>query len=241
MSARSGSIRTFHDAAAVGATEPVGAGEALADADGAGAGDELAVGAAVGEAGGDVVVDGVAAGVVLADAGADVGAAPEPDAATVGEVLAADFGEMAGADGRVPDIACPECTPAAWCGEAASATAPAAEAVSNPTTIQAIVNGRASRRRLRRSWCRPGRPASGGETGEILADVTVLDESFISGSPVNVRVTGSGRQRSVGGTALAPAAKPRSRAVGRWPGSLARQRSISPRTSAGTRSRFTWW
>ena len=209
----------------MGATDPLGAGEVPTgtDAVAVGAGDELAVG----EAGGDETADGVAAGVALpgaiagAVAGADVvGAGVDGVAAAVGaDVLGAAVGEV-----TCPDTACPECMPGVWCAEAARAMPPAADAASSPTTIEAIVSGRASRRRWRRPSCRPGRPGrpeAGRETGDGLADVTVLDGSPVSGSSMNVRVTGSG---SVAGTAPVLAANSRSRAVGRWLGSLARQR-----------------
>ena len=172
-----------------------------------------------------MTADGVAAGV----AGVDAATAAVGDVAGDG-LLGAAVGEVTG-----PDTACPERMPGVWCAEAARAMPPAADAASSPTTIEAIVSGRASRRR-RRTWCRPGRPAAGWETGDGLADVTVLDASPVSGSSMNVRVTGSG---GVAVIAPALAANSRSRAVGRWRGSLARQRWISPRTSAGTRSRFT--
>ena len=52
----------------------------------------------------------------------------------------------------------------------------------------------------------------------------------------NARMIDSGRQFAVGWSAPTSASRPA--AVGRWLGSLARQRSISGRTSAGTRSRL---
>jgi hypothetical protein len=129
----------------VGATDPPGAGETLPDGDALGAGDELAVGVSVGEADGEMAAEGVAVGVALADAvaGADMDGA----AFAAGDVLGADVagaevaGEMAGLD-----AACPECIPGAWCAEAARAMPPAADAATSPTTIEAIVSGRASRR-----------------------------------------------------------------------------------------------
>lgn len=215
--------------------DAVGAGETLTDADAVGAGTELTVGAGaeltVGEADEDMADDAVA--VALVAGAADI------DGAAAGDVLGVDVtgpevvGEVTG-----PDTACPECAPGVWCTEAVTAMPPAADAASSPTTMEAIVSGRASRRR-RRS-CRPRWPGADGETGDSLADVTVLDGSWRSGSSRSVREAGSDIQRSVGGTAGAPAPNIRSRAVGRWPGSLSRQRWISPRTSAGTRSRFTW-
>jgi hypothetical protein len=191
--------------------DPLGAGETLTDGDAVGAGDELAVG----EADGDITGDAVA--VALAAGAADM------DGAVAGDVPGAD---VAGAEvaGEVtgPDTACPECTPGVWCTEAARAMPPAVDAASSPMTMEAIVSGRASRRRRRSR--RPRCPGAGGETGDSLADVTVLDASWRSGSSRNVREAGSGIQRSVGGTAAAPTANIRSRAVGRWPGSLVRQR-----------------
>jgi hypothetical protein len=207
--------------------DSLGTGETLTDGDSLGAGDELTVG----EADGDTTGDAVA--VALAAAAADM------DGAAAGDVLGADVagaeavGEVAG-----PDTAGPECVLGICRTEAATAMPPAADAASSPTTMEAIVSGRASRRRRRSG--RPRWPGAGGETGDSLADVTVLDRSWRSGSSRSVREAGSAIQRSVGGTAAAPAANIRSRAVGRWPGSLARQRWISPRTSAATRSRFTW-
>ena len=53
---------------------------------------------------------------------------------------------------------------------------------------------------------------------------------------MNVRVTGSGSQAVVG--RAAPASASNCAAVGRWAGSLARQRSISGRMAAGRLSRF---
>ena len=207
--------------------DPLGAGESLTDGDPLGAGDELTVGEADGDTTGDAVAVALAAG------------AADMDGAAAGDVLGAD---VAGAEvvGAVtgPDTACPGCAPCVCCTEAATAMPPATDAASSPTTMEAIVSGRASRRR--RCSRRPRWPGTGGETGDSLADVTVLDGSWRSGSSRSVREAGSGIQRSVGGTAAAPAANIRSRAVGRWPGSLVRQRWISPRTSAGTRSRFTW-
>jgi hypothetical protein len=122
------------------------------------AGDELTVGVADG----DVTAVGAAVGVALADgvAGTDM------DGATVGEVLGVDLagaelaGEVTGAG-----AACPECAPGDWCAEAARAMPPAADAASSPMTSDAIVSGRASRRR-RREACRPGPPGAGGETGD---------------------------------------------------------------------------
>src|SRR5580693_1737801 len=73
-------------------------------------------------------------------------------------------------------------------------------------------------------------PGAAG-TGEYGTAATVG-----SGSAVNARVSRSGSQPGSGCVAPASASTPA--AVGRRPGSLARQRSISARTSAGTRSRF---
>jgi len=192
-----------------GAGDPLGAGEAPADADPVGAGGELTVG----EADGDVTTVGAAVWVALADGvvGADTGGA----AVAVGAVLGVDpVGAKLAGEVTGPGAACPECAPGDWCPEAASAMPPAAEAASNPMTIDAIVSGRASRR-WRRAACRPGPPAAGGATGDNLADVTVPDGSCMSGSSRNVRVTASGTQRSVAGTALADTANSRSRAGGR--------------------------
>jgi hypothetical protein len=192
-----------------GAADALGVGEAPADGGPVGAGDELTVG----EADGDVTAVGAAVGVALADgvAGTDMDGA----AVAVGAALGVD---LAGAElaGEVtgPGAACPECAPGDWCPEAARAMPPAADAASSPMTIDAIVSGRASRRR-RRAACRPGPPAASGETGDNLADVTVPDGSCMSGSSRNVRVTASGTHRSVGGTALADTANSRSRAGGR--------------------------
>jgi hypothetical protein len=115
---------------------------APADEEPVGAGDELAVGAADG----DVTAVGVAVGVALAGAvaGSDVAGA----AVAVGEVLGADDAgaEVAGAVAGLY-IACPAWAPGVWCVEAARAMPPAADAASSPTTIEAIVSGRASRRR----------------------------------------------------------------------------------------------
>jgi len=235
----------------VGAADPLGADEAPSAGESVGAGDELTVGEpegagdelTVGEADGDVTTVGVAVGVAVGIALADAVAGADVDGATVmaDEVLGADdagaevAGEVSGLD-----TACPAWAPDVWCVEAARAMPPAADAASSPTTIEAIVSGRASRRRCRRLPCRPGPPGAGRETGDSLADVTVPVGSFIPGSSRNVQVTASGTQPSVGGTAPGAAANSRSRAVGRWPGSLARQRWISPRAAAGTRSRFTW-
>jgi hypothetical protein len=168
-----------------GAADPLGAGEAPVDGAPVGAGDELTVG----EADGDVTVVEAAAGVVLADgvAGTDMDGA----AVAVGAVFGVD---LAGAElaGEVTDAgaACPECAPGDWRTEAARAMPPAADAASSPMTIDAIVSGRASRRPR-------------------------LAASCMSGSSRNVRVTASGTQRSVGGTALADTANSRSRAGGR--------------------------
>jgi len=69
-------------------------------------------------------------------------------AVAVGEVLGTDdagaevAGEVAGLD-----IAGPACAPDVWWVEAARAMPPAADAASSPTIIEAIVSGRASRRR----------------------------------------------------------------------------------------------
>ena len=57
-----------------------------------------------------------------------------------------------------------------------------------------------------------------------------------AGSRANARMIDPGSQFAVGWSAPTSASRPA--AVGRWPGSLARQRSISGRTSAGTRSRL---
>jgi hypothetical protein len=187
---------------------------------------------AVGDAVGVPVV--IAVGVAVADAVgvADAVADADIDGATVA------VGEVLGAEVVGPELIgeLTECTPTVWDVQPATAIPPAADAARMPTTTDAIANGR----RCRRPWCRPGRPGAGCETGDSRADVTVLDPPWAAGSSVNVRVSGVGTQRSVGGIASARAANIRSRAVGRCPGSLARQRSISPRTSAGTRSRFTW-
>ncbi len=56
-----------------------------------------------------------------------------------------------------------------------------------------------------------------------------------AGSRANARMIDSGSQFAVGWRAPTSASRPA--AVGRWLGSLARQRSISGRTSVGTRSR----
>jgi len=188
----------------VGAADPLGAGEAGAGAVAAGVGDELAAGVgdelAAGDADGDVTAE-VAAGVAPAE-GVDAVAAAVGGA----DILGAAVGEV-----TCPDTACPECMPGVWCAEAARATPPAADAASSPTTIEAIVSGRASRR-WRRPSCRPGRPEAGWETGDGLADVTVLDGSPVSGGLMSVRVTGSGR---VAGIAPVLAANSRLRAVGR--------------------------
>ena len=98
---------------------------------------------AVGDADGDVTAEGVAVGVAAGDdvAGVVVGGVT----AAVREVLGVD---VLGAAGEVtcPDTACPECAPGVGCTEAARATPPAADAASSPTSIAAIVSGRASRR-----------------------------------------------------------------------------------------------
>ena len=57
-----------------------------------------------------------------------------------------------------------------------------------------------------------------------------------AGSRANARMIESGSQFAVGWRAPTSASRPS--AVGRWLGSLARQRSISGRTSDGTRSRL---
>ena len=158
----------------MGATDPPGVGETLADGDVLGAGDELAVavpvGDAVGEADGDMAAGGLEVGAAPADAVALAGM--DGVAFAVGDMLGADVagpGEVAGLD-----AACPECVPGVWCAEAARAIPPAADAASSPTTIEAIVSGRASRR-----WrlCLPGRDGAGPEAGDSRADVTVRDSS----------------------------------------------------------------
>jgi hypothetical protein len=104
----------------------------------------------VGDADGDITADGVAVEVAVgADvAGADVGGADVGGAtAVVGEVLGADILGAAVGEVTCPDTACPECIPGVWCAEAARAMPPAADAASSPTSIAAIVSGRASRRR----------------------------------------------------------------------------------------------
>jgi len=158
----------------VGATDPPGVGETLADGDALGTGDELAagvpVGDAVGEADGDMPAGGLEVGVAPADAVSVAGM--DGVAFAAGDMLGADVagaGEVAGLD-----AACPECVPGVWCAEAARAIPPAADAASSPTTIEAIVSGRASRR-----WrlCLPGRDGAGPEAGDSRADVTVRDSS----------------------------------------------------------------
>ncbi len=57
-----------------------------------------------------------------------------------------------------------------------------------------------------------------------------------AGSRANARMIDSGRQLAAGWSTPTSASRPA--AVGRWPGSLARQRSISGRISAGRFSRF---
>jgi hypothetical protein len=109
-----------------------------------GAVDELTVG----EADGEVTAVGAAVGVALADGVA--GTNTDGATAAVGEVLGADLAdsELAGVV-TGPGAACPECTPGDWCTEAARAMPPAADAASSPMTNDAIVSGRASRRRRR--------------------------------------------------------------------------------------------
>ena len=171
----------------MGATDPPGVGETLADSDALGAGDELAVGVpvvdTVGEADGDMAADGLKVGVALADAVAVADMAGVAFAA--GDILGTD---VAGAEVVGLDAACPECAPGVWCAEAARAIPPAADAASSPTTIEAIVSGRASRR-----WrlCLPGRDGADREAGDSRADVTVRDGPWSSGSSRNVRVTAS--------------------------------------------------
>ena len=158
----------------MGATDPPGVGETLADEDALGTDDELAagvpVGDAVGEADGDMPAGGLEVGVAPADAVSVAGM--DGVAFAAGDILGADVagpGEVAGLD-----AACPECVPGVWCAEAARAIPPAADAASSPTTIEAIVSGRASRR-----WrlCLPGRDGAGPEAGDSRADVTVRDGS----------------------------------------------------------------
>jgi hypothetical protein len=171
-----GSMRTPHDAAWVGANDPLGAGEALADGDAAGAGGEVVV-----RAGDEVAVEGVAAGVAVADAVADADA--DGFVTAVGDVVGASTAgaEVAGEFTR-PDAACAECGPVVWCAEAARAIPPAADAAMRPTTIDPMASGRVSRR-LRRPLCLPGSAgagAAGATSGASLADVTVLVGLLVS-------------------------------------------------------------
>ena len=126
--------------------DPPGVGETLADSDALGAGDELTTGVPLGDTVGDMTADGVAVGVALADAGAEAGTAGAAFAA--GAVLGADVAGAEVAAGEVtrPEDAWPKCVPGIWCAEAARARPPAADAASRPTTSEAIVSGRASRR-----------------------------------------------------------------------------------------------
>lgn len=193
----------------------------------------VAVAVAVGVPVAVAVGDAVGVPVVIAVGAAVADAVGVPDADVDGATIA--VGEVLGADVVGAEVIgeLTECTPTVCDVQPATAIPPAADAARMPTTTDAMANG--CRRPCSRPCCRPG---AGWETGDSRADVTVLDPSWPTGSSVKLQVTGAGTQRSVGG--IAPAANIRSRAAGRCPGSLARQRSISPRTSAGTRSRFTW-
>jgi hypothetical protein len=103
---------------------------------------------AVEDAIGDITADGVAVGVAVGVAAGDdvAGVVAGGATAAVGEVLGVDV------LGVVDEVTCldtdwPECAPGVGCTEAAKATPPAADAASSPTSIAAIVSGRASRRR----------------------------------------------------------------------------------------------
>ena len=97
-----------------------------------------------------MAADAAAVGIALADAVAC--ADMDGVGAAVGDVLGADVAgaEVSGAEVTGPDAARPEWAPGVWCTEAARAIPPAADAASSPATIEAMVSGRASRRRWRR-------------------------------------------------------------------------------------------
>jgi hypothetical protein len=159
-----------------------------------------------------------ALGVAVADTAGVTDADADGDATAVGDVLGAMLEtDVAGAEAMGEET---ECTPAVWGVQPATATPLAAEAARMVTTTDAMASGRRCLRRPER----PGRPGAGCEPGDSRADVTVRGPPWSAASEVTVR---------------GPAANVRSRAAGRRPGSLARQRSMSPRTSAGTPSRFT--
>ena len=81
-------------------------------------------------------------------------------------------------------------------------------------------------------------PAMPSAASDPSAAAGVAGEAGVAGagSWENARMIDSGSQSGVGWRAPTSASRPS--AVGRWPGSLARQRSISGRTSDGTRSRL---
>jgi hypothetical protein len=181
-------MRTPHDAAGAGATDPLGAGEALAEGDAAGVGDEVVVGA-----GDEVAVEGVVVGVAVADADADGVVTAVGDVVGVSTAGAEVAGEL-----TCPDAACPECAPVAWCADAARAIPPAADAAMRPTTMDAMASGRVSRR-SRRPRCLPGSAGGGAATrgwpprsGASRAEVTVLVGLLVSGRSTTVGVTGPG-------------------------------------------------
>jgi len=127
----------------------------------------------------------------------------------------------------------------------------AAEAAIRKPMIHASASGRHLRRRGRfrppaggaasevsaaaSSWLAPVAAGTGAlpavvrVTGSLYPAVTA--ESRAASRP-NARMTESGRQVAAG--ARAPTSASRPAAVGRWLGSLARQRSISGRRPAGT-------
>lgn len=162
-----------------------------------------------------MVADGVAAGAVVGTADAD------------GDVLIETGvrGVLVAVEGIRAGVACPEWATGDSCAEAPRAMPPAADAARN-TVITAARASRRRRCRSRSSWGWGwGWPAAGAVNTDSRAAVTVIDASA------------AGRSMTVGGTGsgwTTPIPARISRAVGRWPGSLARQRSTSPRTSAGT-------
>ena len=81
----------------------------------------------------------------------------------------------------------------------------------------------------------PSAASDPGAAAGVAALAGVAGAGPDAGSWENARMIESGSQCGVG--CRAPTSASRPSAVGRWPGSLARQRSISGRTSAGTRSR----
>jgi hypothetical protein len=147
------------------------------------------------------------------------------------------FGGAEGAGDEVAgDTVCVAWTPEGWPEPLVSAMPVKAHPASSPTDIDTTATGRHARRRGRR----PGWPGPAGLATSIR--VAAAPGRTSSGSAVvceawmNVRVTGSGSQAVVGRAAPAPASS--CVAVGRWAGSLARQRSISGRIPAGRLSRF---